>query len=341
MSWSECRLTATNVLKDWRLAMSKRFDNRKLIFLLAALLVILLLTVIVKIPGERSTLKGTLVEVDTSEVGRIIIVPRVVSGKPFEFVRENEKWSVCQDNIISTPQKDAIGNIFTEILAIKPQSLAAVGKSRWQEYELTDSLATHVKLISKKGRNLAEIMIGKFSYRQSDNPYAGYGGNNIEGTTYVRLSGEEEIYAVEGFLSFMFSGGFNDWRDKSFLRCMKEDIKKVTFILPADSSYTLAMKDSLWFAGNMRADSSKTANYLNSITSVDGQDFRDRYKPASSPEYQMVIEGNNLLNITVKCYKGEAAGEYILNSSLNPEVYFSSRREGIFDRLFKPSDFFL
>ena len=157
----------------------------------------------------------------------------------------------------------------------------------------------------------------------------------------ARVVGRCASCAVDGFLAFTFSGGFNDWRDKSFLSCKKEDVKKITFTLPADSSYVLAMKDSLWFAGVQPADSAKTAGYLNSFSMMEGQDFRDEYKPVSSPDYQMVIEGNNLLNITVKCYKGETGDEYILNSSLNPDVYFISRREGIFDDLFKPISYFM
>ena len=320
--------------------MSKRFDNKRLFFILGGLLAILLLTIIVKIPKERSTLKSTLVDIDTAEVVKIIITPKASAGKPFEFVRENNKWTVRQDNIVSVPMKGGVDNIFREVLAIGPQSLAAVGKAAWEEYELTDSLATRVKLLNGRNKDLAELMIGKFTYRQVSNPYAGYGGNNIEGTTYVRLSGEEEIYTVEGFLAFSFSGGFNDWRDKSFLKCKKEDITKVTFTMPADSSFILAMKDSLWYAGSQPVDSAKTANFLNSLSVIDGQDFRDGFKPASSPEYLMVIEGNNLLNITVKCFKGEADGEYILNSSLNPEVYFTSRRDGIFEQMFKPLSYF-
>jgi hypothetical protein len=320
--------------------MSKRFDNKRLFFILGGLLAILLLTIIVKIPKERSTLKSTLVDVDTAEVVKIIITPKASTGKPFEFVRDNNKWTVRQDNIVSVPMKGAVENIFREVLAIGPQSLAAVGKQAWEEYELTDSLATRVKLLNGRNKDLAELMIGKFTYRQLSNPYGGYGGNNIEGTTYVRLSGEEEIYTVEGFLAFSFSGGFNDWRDKSFLKCKKEDITKVTFTMPADSSFILAMKDSLWFAGIQPVDSAKTANFLNSLSLIDGQDFRDGFKPVSSPEYQMVIEGNNLLNITVKCFKGETGDEYILNSSLNPEVYFTSRRDGIFKQMFKPLSYF-
>jgi hypothetical protein len=320
--------------------MSKRFNNKRLFYILAGLLVILLLTVILKIPKEKSTLKDALVEFDTAAVAKIVIVPRVESGKPFEFIRENDRWIVSQDDIKSAPIKGAVGNIFSEILDISPQSLAAVGKPKWNEYELTDSLATRIRFLNKNGKELAEIMIGKFTYRQVNNPYGGYGGNNIEGTTYVRLPEEEEIYSVDGFLAFSFSGGFNDWRDKSFMKCNKDDITKVTFSLPADSSFTLTKKDSLWFAGPQAADSANTADYLNSVSLIDGQNFRDGFKPGSSPEYQLVIEGNNLLNITVRCYKGEG-DNYILNSSLNPEVYFATKRNELFDKLFKPLDYFL
>jgi hypothetical protein len=319
--------------------MSKRFDNRKLLIILAGLIVLLLLTVIVRIPRERSTLKGTLVEFDTASVGGIEITPKSGSSEPFSFRRYNDKWDIVRGVIVAVPIQGAVKNIMSEILAIKPRSLAAVGESKWKEYELTDSLATRVKITNSKGKELAGLLIGRFSYRQTGDPYGGYGGNNIEGTTYVRLDGEKEIYAVDGFLAFTFSGGFNDWRDKTFVRCNSDDITKITFTLPADSSYILMKRDSLWFAANQKTDSAKTANYLNSISLVDGQEFADGYKPASFPSYQIVIEGNNLLNITVKCFKGEG-DSLILNSSLNPEVYYITRREGIFAELFKPLNHF-
>jgi hypothetical protein len=111
--------------------------------------------------------------------------------------------------------------------------------------------------------------------------------------------------------------------------------------MPSDSSFILTKKDSLWFEGNQPADSLNTSNFLNSIGYIDGQDFSDEYKPVSPPAYQLIIEGNNLLNITVKCYKGEGEDKYILNSSLNPDVYFTSDKNGIFNQLFKSQDYFI
>ncbi len=319
--------------------MSKKFDNRKLLIILSGLLVVLLLTVIIKMPRERSTLKSTLVELDTASVGEIVITPKSKSSESFRFSRDKTRWNIIMGEIVAKPTRGAVKNIMSEILSIKPKSLAAVGESRWKEYELTDSLATKVTIRNSKGKELAGLFIGKFSYRQAGNPYGGYGGNNIEGTTYVRLDGEKEIYAVDGFLAFTFSGGFNDWRDKTFVRFNRDDITKITFTLPADSSFILMKRDSLWFAANQKTDSTKTANYLSSVSLVDGQEFADAYKPSAFPFCQMVIEGNNLLNITVKCFKGEGEN-LILNSSLNPDVYYISSRDGIFAELFKPLNHF-
>lgn len=320
--------------------MSKRFDNKKLVLILAGLLILLLLTVIVKMPRERSTLKGNLIDIDTASVAEITITPKSASEGPFQFIRENNNWTIRREDIVAVPMKGAVQNILSEITAVKPHSLAAVGEKAWKEYELTDSLATRVKIANKKGKEMAELMIGKFTYRQVGNPYGGYGGNNIEGTTYVRLAGEDKVYAVDGFLAFSFSGGFNDWRDKSFVKCNKDDITKVTFTMPADSSFVLMKKDTIWYAGNQKADSAKTANYLGSLSMIDGQEFRDGFNPGSYPVYQMMIEGNNLLSITVKCFRGGDDNEYILNSSTNPDIYFSSKRDGIFDELFKPLSYF-
>jgi hypothetical protein len=321
--------------------MSKRFDNRRLLYLLSGLILILILTMLFKVPGEKATLKNKIIEFDSSQVTRIILYPRADNGKQIEFIRNNGKWSVKQGAIASAIQKGAAENLMAGALSIKPQSLVAVNKSKWKEFELTDSLATRVRFLNKSEKTLADIMIGKFTYKQVDNPYAGYGGNNIQGTSYVRLYNGKEAYGVEGFLTFEFNRKFDDWRDNTFIHIKKEDITSVKFSYPADSSYTLAKKDSVWFIGNKMADSTNVANYLNALGYLNGQDFKDNFKPVSNPDFELLSEGNNLLNISVKCYKGENPGEYILNFSLNPEVFFTSKRDGIFDKIFKSRNYFL
>ncbi len=321
--------------------MSNRFNNKKLLYLLAGLIAILLLTVLVKIPKENGTLKNRIVNFDTAAVDEIIIYPKAGRESSFELERSNNKWVVKQGNITSATQEGAVQNIFGEVLNLKPQSLASVSKSQWKEFELTDSLATRIKFLDRKGRTLSDLMVGKMSYKQQDNPYAGYGGNNVQVTSYVRLYNEKNIYAVEGFISFTFNTKFDDWRDKTFIRSDKKNMTKITFNYPADSSYIMSRNGNVWQIAGQTADSVKVAGYLNSLQLLNGQNIKDNYQPVLSPVYQMLVEGNNLLNISVKCYIGEGNDEYVINSSLNPNVYFSTLKKDIPDKLFKPAGYFL
>jgi len=321
--------------------MSDRFNNKRLLYLLSGLIAILILTVVIKIPKEKATFKSSIADFDTSAVSKIILNNRISNGNAVEFNRGNNKWTVQQGKIVSATQQGAVENIFGEVLNIKPQSLAAINKSRWNEFDLTDSLATRIKFLNSKGKILADIMIGKLDFKQADKPMGGYSGNNVQITSYVRLYNGKEVYAVDGLIPFSFNIKFDDWRDKTFIHSKKTDITNIRFIYPADSSYNLIKKDSVWYAGSLQSDSSSVADYLNSMVLMYGQEIKDGFKPVLNPVYQLLIEGTNSLKFSVKCYEGENADEYILNSSLNPEVYYASKKNGIFNQLFKPQNHFV
>ena len=321
--------------------MSKRFDNRRIFYILAVLTILLAVTILVRMPAERATLPEKLVDIDTSKVNKIIIYPRENAGGQFEFTRKGGKWIIRKENITAVPERDAVQNILMMVQSIKPSSLEAVDKAKWKEFSLTDSLATRVTFLDAKGKTMADLMIGRFAYNQASNQYSSPYGGNIQGTSFVRLTDDKKVYGVDGFLSLSFSGKFNDYRDKSFLNLKKEDISKIDFRLPADSSFVLSRKDSVWYEGSSVADSASVAGYLSSLSYMNGQDIRDGYKPAGNPLSQLSIEGNNLLNITVNCYKGDNENEYILNSNINPDVYFISKKDGIYGRLFKSEKSFL
>jgi hypothetical protein len=321
--------------------MSKRFDNKRILYILAGLIIILAVTILVKVPKESATIKEKLFEIDTTRVNKILLSPRMDEGAPFEFIKRKGSWVIQQGNIVAAPEKDVVQNILLEILNLKPKSLEAVDKSKWKEFSLTDSLAIRVNFLDEKGKSMADLMIGRFTYSQTNNPYAGPDANGVQGTSFVRLSNDKKVYGVDGFLSLSFSGKFNDYRDKSFLKLKKEDITKISFKLPPDSSFVLSKKDSVWYAKDHVTDSLAVANYLNGLRYLNGQNFRDNFKPEVNPVYELSIEGDNLLNVYVKCYKGENDNEYVLNSSLNPDVYFSSKKDGIFEKLFKSEKYFL
>jgi hypothetical protein len=321
--------------------MSKRFNNKRLLYLLAGLTVILILTILIKIPKEKATFRSNIVDLDTSAVIRIILNNRISAGNTVEFNRNNDHWTVRQGKIVSAIDEGAVQNIFGEVLNIKPQSLAAINQSRWKEFDLTDSLATRIKFLNSKGKILADIMIGKLDFKQPDKPDGGFSGNNIKMTSYVRLYSEKEVYAIDGLIPFSFNIKFDDWRDKTFVRYNKSEITNISYLYPADSSYKLIRKDSLWYSGSLKADSLKVGNYLNSITLMRGEEFKDDFTPALNPVYQMLVQATNSAGFSIKCYAGGSPGEYIFNSSLFPDVYFIDRKNVLFKQLFKPQSYFL
>jgi hypothetical protein len=321
--------------------MSKRFNNKRLLYLLAGLTVILILTILIKIPEEKATFKSNIVDLDTSAVIKIILNNRISAGNAVEFNRNNYNWTVRQGKIVSAIDEGAVQNIFSEVLNIKPQSLAAINHARWKEFDLTDSLATRIKFLNSKGKILADIMIGKLDFKQPDKPDGGFSGNNIKMTSYVRLYSEKEVYAIDGLIPFSFNIKFDDWRDKTFVRYNKSEITNISYLYPADSSYKLIRKDSLWYSGSLKADSLKVGNYLNSITLMRGEEFKDDFTPVSNPIYQMLVQATNSVGFSIKCYAGGSPGEYILNSSLYPEVYFIDRKSVLFNQLFKPQSSFI
>jgi hypothetical protein len=321
--------------------MSKRFDNKRLLYILAGLAGLLVLTILLRVPAKQSTLKNLVAEVDTADVRRIIFIPKKGTGDQFEFVKEKQKWIIKQGNLSARPVPWAVPNILGQIASMKPKGLAARDDSKWAAYEVTDTLATRIRLLNGKNRDLTDLLIGKFTYTQVENPYSDYGGANVEGTSYVRINGEKEVYTVDGFLAINFSGTFNDWRDKSFIRVNKDDILKIDFTCPGDSSFTLSLTDKKWLLNGIPADSAKVTGYLTKLSRIDGHDFEDGFTPSANPEYQMKVEGNNLISFTVKAYNDPVNGKIIMNSSLYPEVWFSSTRDGIFSDIFRQKSNFM
>lgn len=319
--------------------MSKRFDSKKLFYIFAALLAILIITFLTKIPREKSTLKKAIVSFDTSAVERITIKPKFRDGEEFGFFRENGEWKIKQGNIVSRPREGAVANILSDLVSIKPSALVAVSEEKWKDYDVDDSLGIRIIAENRKGKKLADIVIGRFSYKPVSNPYGGYGGGGVDGTSYIRQYNDKEVYSVDGFLTFSFSGGFDDWRDKSIIHATGSDITKITFTYPADTGFILEKRDNKWMIGETVADSARVSDYLGDLVYSDGEKFNDGFKPVASPDYKIDIEGNNLLSITLKCYR-VSDSTLILNSSLNPGSYFESGTGGVFARIFRPLSYF-
>lgn len=314
--------------------MSKKFNNKTLLIVFIALAGILLLSELFH--KTEKNLKTDIVAFNIDEVNKIEIKTKS-TDKPITVLKNGENdWQVSNGEKTFKASSEIVKSYIKELLNIKSQRLAAKSKNKWDEFQLTDSAAIHLKVYNSKNKALLHILVGKLSYKQASNPY---GRKNVQGISYVRLANEKEIYAVDGFLPMSLNRGFDDWRDKTLSKFNKDDIKKVNFTYP-DSSYTIELKDSVWYIKDRIVDTKKVESFLSGLQNKNGYQFKNDFQAISNPIYELKIEGNNLTQIDVKCYKSED-GKYIIHSDQNEEAFFESDENGLVEQLFKSAQYFI
>ena len=182
---------------------------------------------------------------------------------------------------------------------------------------------------------IADIHIGRVGFNQSSDGQFNPGGI----FTYVRLTNENEVYAVEGFLESSFNRSYTDWRDKSFLRIKKEKISEIQFIYPGDSSFVLTKKDKGWWIGAEASDSIKVNSYLSQLEYKNANGFADEFLAMGKGDVSIQLKGAPGVIATVEGWTRPT--DWVLKSSWQPAVYFSSENSGLVKTLFEPKNNFL
>ena len=187
----------------------------------------------------------------------------------------------------------------------------------------------HVKVL-EGSKAVADFWVGGFRFNQQTR----------SGTSFVRLSDADDVYAVDGFLSMSFGQGFDSYRNKTMLKFNKDDITQVAFTQDGQSS-TLLNSSGQWTSDSgVTVDSTKMANYLSSIANFNGSKFADDFQENQfniQSRQSLTITGNNMTApIAVNCFLVAGAEQAIVcKSSLNPDAYFAGDSTNLYNRLFK------
>ncbi len=313
--------------------MSKKFNNNILLYVLAALLVTFAVVKLYQHKFTDNTLKVSLVDIDSLKVTKVLLYPASEGRNEIKFFKDGKDWKISKGKITTDPEANSVQGLLTMLLEIKTQRLASREKSKWSEYNLTDTTATRVKVYEGDKLSL-DLLIGKFSYQPSNNPYSKMYGGGGTGTTYVRLTGEDEVYAIDGFLSFSFNRQFNTFRNQVLARFDKPAVNKISFKYPGDSSFIVSLADKQWMIGTQKADSAKVAEYLNSLAYKNASSFDDNYVPSLNPQCQVIVEGKEMKTVTIDAYI-QGNNNFILNSNQNSKSWFTSGYKGLYSEIFK------
>jgi hypothetical protein len=283
--------------------------------ILAAVFMVLLAVVIIsQLTGTRKsgrTFRSQLVSVEAGDVTTIEVFPKAAEGERIVLTLEDSIWMAESKGNKYLADPSLANSMIGELNALKPDRVAASGKDRWKQYQVTDSLATRVRLL--KGNNLLEEMyIGKFTYSQDGRM-----------ATYLRLAGDNRVYGVDGMIGMTFNRNLNAFRNRKVIQSSSSDWAKLTFTYSADSSFVLQKVNDKWMDGSEPADSASVARYFAEIASLTESSFYDGV-PSGNPTHRLLIEGNNQMQpVQVSGYQS-AELKTIIESSQNRGNYFDN-----------------
>jgi hypothetical protein len=318
--------------------MFNKLNSKHLLIVFAVLLGMVLISLIGKNNKKNQSFKSELTDFDTATVTSVSIFPKS-GGDLITLEKKNGRWMVVDKNGSYSADAFQIKNILGSISSMKAIRLAAKGKDRWQEFEVTDSLGTRVKVNSGK-KTLADIYIGKFSYKQANgNPYMQRQQGTM--TSFVRLSAEKNIYAVDGFLSMTFNRSVSEFRNRTISTIDKNSISRIQFSQPNDN-FSIIKNGNIWMIDGLNADSISIANYISGISNLKSGNFLSKNnKPVGTPSHSVSFEFENQSKLVkIDAYYVDSLNIAIASSE-NPDTYFDGTKSELFNKIFKTKESFV
>jgi len=290
--------------------MFRNVNNKILGLIFGVLLAAVILILFLEGGKEERTFREILVDLDTTAVTEILIYPKSQEHKEVKLFKEAEDWKVNLPSGGSAKVSDQkIQDVLTQLLAIKPNRLAARDESKWNELQV-DSTGSRVKVI-EGSKLVLDIVIGRFSFKQPRSM-----------NTFVRLYNDKDVYEVEGFLDMTFNQGANIFRDGTIIKSDFNNWQQLQFSYQADSSFQLTKSNNIWLIDGSIADSAKTVNYLRRLANLSNNTFIDDKKIDKNlpPTFSLNITTSELQFIEIKGYQDSISS--IIYSSQNPEALF-------------------
>jgi hypothetical protein len=300
----------------------KRFNNKILLIIFSVLVAAFVLTRLFRSPARESNLDLGALRIDTTNIDQVNILPVADGGKEIKLVKDGKVWKASRDNLSSSADKNRVSTMLAKLAAMKPERIVTRKQQKWNDYNVGDTTGTTVIALSN-GIEVARLIIGK----------------DQMSSTFVRKDKEEEVYAVEGSIASSFNQKFNDWRDQTFLRVNVDDIKKITFVYPADSGFVLSKQDKKWLVNDTAADSTAATTYLNKLRLKKIEHFADSFNANTPPDVTMTIDAGTT-PLTIKAWQASPPG-WILSSDVQPGVYFSDEGNQVSKDIFWGSKQFM
>lgn len=300
--------------------------NKTLLLIFLTLLVVFLASQFA-FEKKKRTFKTELIQLDTSAITSILLYPKSDNQEEILLKKEADFWAISKGNVTNKANQDAVTSILRNLVLIKTKRVASKSQDKWVDYEVDASNGSRIKAYAGD-KLLEDFIVGRFNFNQQTR----------QGVSYVRLEGGDEVYAVDGFLSMTMSQGFEAYRNKEILKVNKANLTQIA-INTLGTTTILQKSGESWTQDGGPVDSTTLFNYLDGLQHITGGTFADDFEDLQTNDLlykTLALTGNNLASpIIIKAFKDTTrTNPFVIQSSLNPENYFESGENGIFEQLF-------
>lgn len=304
--------------------------------LIIVLIVLMAAYLIVRYAGSNErTFKEKVLSFDSATVTEITINDPKNPQVPIDLKKSGDKWMVNVNGRDYTADTNVVKNILKQLSDMPTKRYAGKGKDAWAKYEVTDSAATRVTLKSS-GKTIADLLVGKFSYNvpkdQQQQPQMQGRQPRGEMTSYVRIPGEKDVYAVDGYLKMSFGSKIETYRYRSLSGVNAADITRITLDEPGNRK--VYENNGKWTVNGAPADSASVVKYRTTVARLSGTKFTDQDPGSSTYSHSLLIEGNNFTPVEIRAYPvADTNVNYIITSSANPGSFFNGKEGGLFAKI--------
>ncbi len=268
--------------------------------------------------------------IDTSAISKIEISSKSDNYESFTLERSNGLWLAKKGSISTKAENSALQSFMTQLTGIKATRVAAKKKEKWSSFELGEEEAKAQVKVYEGNKLTADFCLGAFRFNNQ----------NQTAVSFIRKGDQEEVYAVDGFVSMSMSQGFSSYRNKSLLKFNPADITNLSFTQNGETR-TLSKTANNWISSVGEAlDSTKVANYLKNLSNFKASKFADDFVEAQANNAQkasLKITGNNLLApINIDCYQVPGRDPaFVARSSQKSDTWFAGDSLSLYRGLFK------
>lgn len=312
--------------------MNKKIKPKFIIFILVVIILGTALTIFLT---KRRVVRYDFDQINIGKIEKIEVnLPN--SDKIIQVAKDHKQWYVTRGNEKYKADIRVVANYLNKIRSIQQKKVITRKKRDWKKYQVAESNGIQIKLFYSDEKLILDFIIGKSNYEKPSNPLL----EDAKTDTYFRLANGWVVYQTDGLMEKHLNRNLNDWRNKIITQFKTKNVQKIKFWYPADSSYTLTLKDDKWTSNKGNIKHKRVLKYISNVQFEDGSQFDTNFTEDTEVLYSLTFLDQDSAEITtISCYKIDQLN-YIIHSSQNEGAYFKAKQNDLVNQFFKSLEYF-